>query len=689
VIQIENYLLLFFFILAASLGAFFYIKRQRLQTIWIRYILGALRFLSIFSLLLLLLSPILKCNKTKSIRPKLVLLVDNSRSIKFSDKENFKSEVEKLVEKLADLNLFIDVKAFDEEVKPIDSLSQNGQRTDIISALTSIVSLQTEENIQRIVLVTDGNHNQGNNPIFFNNKALIPLDVILIGDTTRISDFRLENIEGNSIILKDDINVVNTIISGSSIEGGQLSISLEELTASGSRIIQEKTIKASKGDFSESVQFELSGLTKGMHHIRANIKTSINELNLRNNSKDIFIDVLDGSKQIEILSNFPHPDISALKFWLNSNKSFKVKVAIAESNLSFSESTDLVILYQLPNQLNNAREIITKAKASGKSILFFLGTQTDYNAFNQSQKSYRIQVKGNFLQDYTAKLNPSFSKFYLREVSNTVFQNYSPLSNYLLTIEPLKGANHLLLARIGRTESEQPLISFSNEDNIQIGLVAGENIWKWKVNNYQTRKNFEETQDLLYKMVNYLAIRKDKKQLITSMSNHSIAEGESFIISANTYNEIYQPTKAKSINCKINGGELDWKQYEMLPLENSYSISPKDLKQGNYHYKIEANIAGKVYLDEGKFSIYKDDIEDIYSPSNYEDMNTLAIKSGGNLILWRNRGSHDINVIKENQKEKLISETQRLKANDILWLLLFILITLSIEWLLRKYFALN
>jgi predicted nucleic acid-binding Zn ribbon protein len=70
-------------------------------------------------------------------------------------------------------------------------------------------------------------------------------------------------------------------------------------------------------------------------------------------------------------------------------------------------------------------------------------------------------------------------------------------------------------------------------------------------------------------------------------------------------------------------------------------------------------------------------------------MNTLAIKSGGNLILWRNRGSYDINVIKENQKEKLISETQRLKANDILWLLLFILITLSIEWLLRKYFALN
>jgi predicted nucleic acid-binding Zn ribbon protein len=70
-------------------------------------------------------------------------------------------------------------------------------------------------------------------------------------------------------------------------------------------------------------------------------------------------------------------------------------------------------------------------------------------------------------------------------------------------------------------------------------------------------------------------------------------------------------------------------------------------------------------------------------------MNTLAIKSGGNLILWRNRGCYDINVIKENQKEKLISETQRLKANDILWLLLFILITLSIEWLLRKYFALN
>lgn len=689
VIQIENYLLLFFFILTATLVAFFYIKRQRIKTNWVQYLLGGLRFLSVFSLLLLLLSPILKCNKTKSVRPKLILLVDNSRSIKFSIKENFKSEVEQLVKKLTDLNLEIDVKAFDDEVKPIDSLNQNGKRTDIISTLTNVMSSYADENVQRIVLVTDGNYNQGNNPIFFDNKALTPLNVILIGDTARINDFRLENLEGNSIMLQDDINVLNAIISGSSAEAGSLIILLEELTTSGSRVIQEKNIQSSKGDFSESVQFKLSGLSKGKHHLRATVKTKIKELNLRNNAKEIFVDVVDGNKQIEILASFPHPDITALKFWLSANKSFKVKVNIAESNLSFSENADLVILYQIPNQFNNARDILMKAKASGKSILFILGTQTDYNAFNQSQKSYRIQVKGNFIQDYTAKQNSSFSKFYLRDVSNSVFQNYPPLSNYLMTIEPLKEANHLLLARIGRTDSEQPLISFSNDDNMQIGILAGENIWKWKVNNYQARKNFEETQDLWEKTINFLAVKKDKKQLVTNMSNYYIAEGETFIISANTYNEIYQPAKANSINCKIMGGGSEWKQYEMLPIENSYSLSPKDLKAGNYHYKIEANIAGKIHTDEGKFSIYNNDIEDIYSPSNYEDMNTLALKSGGNLIFWKDRKVFDIKAIKENQKEKLISETYRLKANDILWVLLFILVALGAEWIVRKYFALN
>ena len=209
------------------------------------------------------------------------------------------------------------------------------------------------------------------------------------------------------------------------------------------------------------------------------------------------------------------------------------------------------------------------------------------------------------------------------------------------------------------------------------------------MNNYQSKKNFNETQDLFDKVINYLAVKKDKKQLTSYISSDYISEGENLIISANTYNELYQPKKADRIKCVIDGGEIKNVTYEMLPLENSYSLSPKNLKAGRYIYKITAEIDSKFFSEEGSFLVYENDLEETFIAANFEDMNTLALKSGGNILMWKDRHSFKINSHPKEMKQKLISETTRLKANDWIYLLLLILVLLSLEWLIRKYFGLN
>lgn len=688
-IQIENYFLFFLFALFAIFASFYFIRKLPLNNTWLRYIIGGLRFLSLFTLLVLLLSPILKCTKSKTIKPKIVLLFDNSRSIRNAGPDYIK-EVKGIRELLNKGDYDIEVRIFDKKLASIDSLDLSGNRTNIYSALNETISSNLDANLNRIILITDGNYNEGNNPAFVTNLGMIPIDVVLVGDTARVSDYKIESIEYNNLMLQDEINPLNIAVSAYLTSSTKAKIILEELTSTGYRLINQTVVSNTKNNFSQSIQFKLSGFSKGKHNYRVSIVSNLKEKNLANNSREFSIDVIDGTKQIDVLASFPHPDLSALKSWLAANKSFKVNLNISETNLSFSDKADLIVLYQLPNQFNNGRLLFEKAKAAGKSVLFVLGTKSDFSAYNQLQECYKVNVMGNVLQDYGNRPNLSFSKFYLNEAFSGDFQTYPPLSNYLLTIESKANASHMLLSKLGRVDSDQPLISFSYQDNIQVGLIAAENIWKWRVSNYQTKKNFGETQDLIDKIVNYLAIKKDKKQLTVNLSNENLVEGDNFSINANTYNELYQPSKAEKVQCIITGGDLGKKSYEMLPSANSYSLSPKDLKAGRYMYEILAVIGGKLSKHEGSFSIMKNDLEDAYTASNYEDMYALTMKTGGEFYLWKNR-MNIMNSIEEaaNSKVKLVKETKQLKANDMLFLLIFILLALSAEWLLRKYFGLN
>lgn len=688
-IQFENYFLLVLFLGISLAASYAYLRQEPLGNSKFKWVIGALRFSSLFLVLILLLSPILKCNKSKSIKPKIVLLVDNSKSIRKVQGLSFKEDVDILVKKLTSDKFDLETKIFDKSLKTLDSFNLNGKRTDLFSALTQTKAENIDNNLSRIVLVTDGNYNEGNNPIFIQNNQLTPVDVLLIGDTTRLSDLKVENIEYNKLMLQDEVNPLTIVVSAQALQNTDAIIELEEINGGRSKTISNNRFKISSNYFSQSIPFKLANLSRGKHFYRVSLKSSRKEVNLKNNVKEFSVEVIDGSKQIEIISSFPHPDLSAIKSWLQLNKNFKVKLNVSETNLTLSDNSDLIIFYQLPNQMNSGKALFDKAKLTGKSVLFILGTKTDYAAFNQLQNSYKINLKGNILQDYSARINPSFTKFYLNDQVSNTFQNYPPLSNYLFSIESKADASHLFLARMGRIESEQPLVSFAPQDNIQIGVIAAENIWKWRVNNYQSKKNFSETQDLFDKITNYLAIKKDKKQLTSYISSDYISEGDNLIISANTYNELYQPKKANSIKCVVNGGEIKNATFEMLPIENSYSLSPKNLKAGRYTYKVTAEIDRKIFSEEGSFLVYEDDIEETFIPSNYEDMNALALKSGGKLLMWKDRHSINLESDSKEMKEKLISETTRLKANDWVYLLLLILVLLSAEWLIRKYFGLN
>ena len=81
---------------------------------------------------------------------------------------------------------------------------------------------------------------------------------------------------------------------------------------------------------------------------KATIVPIDNEKNTVNNSKFFAVEVIDQKTNVAIVSDFPHPDLGALKKSIESNEQRSATILKPKDYLSQKNDFQLVILYQ-PN----------------------------------------------------------------------------------------------------------------------------------------------------------------------------------------------------------------------------------------------------------------------------------------------------------------------------------------------------
>ena len=111
-------------------------------------------------------------NSYSKIKPKLVVLLDNSQSISFLNKDNELKEILNAVKGNDILNNKYDIEyfTFDDDIKPLDSMTFSATQTNISRSINSVNSLFKNE-ISPIILVSDGNQTFGESYSYnFENK---------------------------------------------------------------------------------------------------------------------------------------------------------------------------------------------------------------------------------------------------------------------------------------------------------------------------------------------------------------------------------------------------------------------------------------------------------------------------------------------------------------------------------------
>ena len=106
--------------------------------------------------------------------------------------------------------------------------------------------------------------------------------------------------------------------------------------------------------------------------------------------------------------------------------------------------------------------------------------------------------------------NPEFSLFTMNNSDLSVFKEFPPLQCPfgLYQVSPM--AEVLFTQKMGSVATKSPLVMFSHTADRKIGIIAGENIWRWRISDFIQQSNHEAFDLWIDKMAQYLSTKEDK-----------------------------------------------------------------------------------------------------------------------------------------------------------------------------------
>jgi len=633
-----------------------------------RNILAFLRFVTLLSVLILLINPKIVRNKFLTVKPELIIAIDNSESIQLNKQDSIVRSLSEQLRKNKDLqNRFrISSYSFGEELRNNSNLTFQENRTNIHTALTELTSLFKKE-LAPIIIMTDGNQTYGNEYKYLRSNQ--PVYPIIVGDTIQPSDLKIDRININSYSYLNNNFPVEVFIYYSGKEEVRTKFMVKEK----GKTIFTKNLLFSKNKNSELITFKLPSESVGKHLYRSSIVPFRNEKNTINNTKNFSVEVIDEQSTIGLVYDMLHPDIGMLKRSIETNKQRKVHLIDLNSSESVKNNNDVYILYQ-PN--DKFQSVFKEIKELNKNYFIITGTQTDWNFLNEIQSDFKSNV-GQTNEKYFPIFDIKFSNFYMEDIG---FSEFPPLENTFGTVKFSIPMHSILLNSVNGIEIDSPMLAVYTVENNRRAVLFGENIWKWRSSYFGIHNSFIPFDQFVNDIIQYLSVfnRKIPIELDYEPFYHA---NEQIKIKAKTYDSNFNFDTNAVLELRIKGIA------EILPFVltgSNYEANVSNLKSGNYEFLVKDIKKGNQIA--GAFTIGEFSVEQEFSYSNVNDLNLIAKNSGGSCF-YPNQKNKLIDLLLQDKRFVSTQKENKIKVSliDWKWLLGLIVLSLALEWFIRKY----
>jgi hypothetical protein len=653
-------------------------------------ILAFVRFLLVSLLAFLLLEPMIRQINNEYEKPVAVVAIDNSESLALTNSpEKLKKAVETMnsvAERLENRGFEVQMRSLLPNATPLrsfDSVQFNLPVTNLQGLFSSIQNNFENRNLGAVVLLSDGIYNQGSSPLYQPVKAGIY--TIGIGDTLPRNDVSIRAAYHNKIAYLGNQFPIVTEITHSGFEGREVQLSVSQA----GKVLDSKRIVLGKEGALQQVQFLVTASQKGVQRYELQISPLEGEFTQQNNVRQVYIDILDGQEKILIVAASPHPDIKALRAALEKNSNYQVSLFIPNvmpnEALKRNEKYDLIIFHQLPNANAITGNLVKELLAAKTPAWFIVGTQTYITAFNALSPGVSIAASGYQTDRVTAAINPQFDKFLLSDENKSAIAKYPPLVVPFGDFKPAQGTVPMLMQRVGSLQTNKPLLVFAEQDERKIGILLGEGIWQWRLQEFSRSGEQATFDEMIGKITQYLTARQDKRKFRVNTAANEYFTGETVEFETEVYNDIYEKIYGQTVQLEIIPEKGNKSTFSYVNSGEGFRYKVSGLKQGVYNFKASTVLNGKTETAEGRFAVKEIQAEALNTRADFNLLRQLAKQSGGEFYTLEN-ASQLLDKLGNLEAAAVIHSSEENKEILFLKWLCFLLLALATgEWFVRKF----
>jgi hypothetical protein len=638
-------------------------------------------FISLLSFLLM--APFFLFKDPKVERPIIIFGEDKSQSVELLTDSlsliKYLSERDEFLNDLED-NYEVHKYQFAENIVSGSTDEFNARSTNISDFLSDMEERYENKNVATLILSSDGNFNRGQNPVYMSSDFPYMLNTIALGDTIPRIDALVSGIKNNKITFLNNTFEVRINIGANLLKGRETDL----MVTQGNQVLKSQKVRFDKDEFRKEISLTLKADKVGLQRYEVYLKEFGDEVSKSNNRMYFFIDVLDGQQKVLVLSMAPHPDISTLINSINSNRNFQAEGIKINDFTGEIDEYNMIILYQ-PKFTNKK---IGNVLNSEVPVLTVLGTKTDIRGFNRLKEGITLEQFSGKYNEVSVFINSAFQRF---TVSNDAFEDvekFPPLISPFATYKANTSLSTWFFQRIGKVETDYPLLSFYEQNGKKRGILAGEGLWRWRLSDFQSHGNANLFDEIIQKIVQYMSLKEDKSRFRIDIEA-SYFENTEIVVGAEYYNEAFDLSTDFPVEFSLEDSSGNSYDYELLAQGKRYQVNLGSLNPGMYKWVANTNDGRKEFIKSGEFSVKPLQLEKNSINANYELLTNLSHRHGGKMYYTENLKEWAEELNSNSKFKPVIHYAEKMKEIiSIPWIFLLLVVLISSEWFIRKYHGL-
>ena len=674
----DNTLILIILSALVSLGlaAFQYLYRNRRSARYF-WVLALLRAVGIFSVLLLLINPEFVTTTLYPEKPTLVLAVDNSASIEASGRGG---EVRQLVKELtsdADIrdHFNVHVFSFGKDLTKAEEFDFSETYTNIQGALSGLRTL-FKNSTAPTVLITDGNQTFGSDYRFGIQNYENDILPVVVGDTAAYQDLTVYRVNVNKYAFLNNQFPVEMILNYS----GDSPVESNLRILRGNTTVFSQKVSFSNSENSKVVKALLPASSIGISVYQAELAPLQAEKNIQNNAQNFAVEVIDERMSVLIVGSVFHPDMGALKRSIETNQQREVEIRNIADLPERLDDFELVVLFQPTAEFAS---LIKQLEDQNRNYFIIAGAGTDWRFLNQAQPYIRKEVTGQ-TEEYFPELNSDFNSFQLDDIG---YAHLPPLLGSFGDTEISEEAEVLLFQKVQGVSTLDPLLLTLEEGGAKRAFLFGTGLWKWRAQVFSDGSSFESFDNLVAKLVQYLASNSRKERLTANFENIYYSN-ENILLSSQYFDENYEFDPRGKLSLALINNETQERQIIPMGIAgNKYQVELSQLKPAEYSFTVR--VEGENLTRSGSFTVVGFNVEDQFATANLAGLRQVAQDQGG-ILYFPDKASQIKEALLSDIKNTTVQKSRQNHVSLIDWyyLLAIIALSFSAEWFLRKYHGL-